>query len=254
MPMPPSEVMKILPPRWDLIESMADHWADRPFPVYADDLNTMDAEYRCAVEGCPGFGEPLTECHNLEHDEAWAHKGKLVPIPYFHRQREGHGPKRRGHPAVYCDPVCQEWLDNHDLTGTTADGFRWTIPIVLASDEGALRKAAWLLADPFPYKTTRERMDEGTPPEVERLLGQGRQDEYIMSRLVQSGGDAAVDLIRHLYGSDRVGAALQERRMVALEERRIRAARVAAGLNARVDAMLVGTHDPEATSGPLPEE
>jgi hypothetical protein len=93
----------------------------------------------CVEPSCPGVGEPLTFCLNPDH---WTvgHRD-----PYFHRQRAGHGAKRRGRPAQYCSPECSRWVDDH--YGMPAEGQPvrkvrvWTVPSMLRTNSDVVLRS-----------------------------------------------------------------------------------------------------------------
>ena len=69
-----------------------------------------------------GQGEESASAHAVAH----AQKGLPVTPPFAHRQRTGHGPKRRGAPSSkFCGPICQQWDEDHP------EGVRkvWYVPV-----------------------------------------------------------------------------------------------------------------------------
>jgi hypothetical protein len=78
----------------------------------------------CDVDGCPGRGEGLDGCRNPDHPD------DLDAL--FHRQRDGHGVKRRGKPRIYCSDQCSRYVnDNYYVSRgvpTTRKVRVWTVP------------------------------------------------------------------------------------------------------------------------------
>lgn len=99
----------------------------------------------CDIATCPGRGEVMSLCFNPDHrnplasipnagmspangadlvlrDEAAIDPPDFSGDPYFHRQRDGHGAKRRGKPRLYCSPECSRWVSDHYWSNDSGEG------------------------------------------------------------------------------------------------------------------------------------